>query len=392
MSIRLRFILAVCLAAFSAAGCEVSKSSNPLSPSVAGPIAGVQIGKPAAMEPGQDWQISIRDQPLKLLFQNVTSSGVRPLTYTIEIASDATFGSIVFKRTGIAPSPGDTTSFQLPSTLETGRTYWWRVRAEDGANSSEYSSPQRFQTLMPVVLGPPYAALPSGAAGSLAPDFVIYAGQESGPVERIHFTVQVAEDNIFTKVIKTFVVEKTGQTTTISEHYAFPASSLLYWRVQAKDIGDSQAVSPWSLTQAFSMPAPPPPPSSGGGGGGGPVGGGNWQACGSTPGDTLVACVRSAVYVTSTEANAFEITKRVAWLLRNQGFGLLIKNGGENIITWQGYSFSISRIVRSNGALIKVLSDAGTGGTNGATWDDSQDYPGAVSPSLYVPSINPDLP
>jgi len=187
-------------------------------------------------------------------------------------------------------------------------------------------------------------------------------------------------------------VDKTGQTTVISEHYPFAASSVFYWRVQAKDIGDSQAVSSWSLTQAFSTPAPPPPPSSGGGGGGGPVGSGNWQACGSTPGDTLVACVRSAVYVQSTEANAFEITKRVAWLLRNQGFGLLIKNGGENIITWQGYSFSISRIVRSNGALIKVLSDAGTGGTNGATWDDSLDYPGAVSPSLYVPSINPDLP
>ncbi len=391
MSIRLRCILTLSVAAFSAAGCEVSKSSNPLSPSVAGPIAGVEIGRPAAMEPGQDWQISIRDQPLRLLFQNVTSSGVRPITYAVEIASDAAFSSIVFKRTGIAPAPGNNTSFQLPSTLETGRTYWWRVRAEDGANSSEYSTPQRFQTLMPVALGNPYPSLPSGAAGSLAPDFVIFAGQESGPIDRIHYTVQVSEDNIFTKVIKTFVVEKTGQTTTISEHYAFPAGSLLYWRVQAKDIGDSQAVSPWSLTQAFSMPAPPPP-SSGGGGGGGPVGSGNWQACGSIPGDTLVACVRSAVYVQSTEANAFEITKRVAWLLRNQGFGLLIKNGGENIIEWQGYSFSISRIVRTNGALIKILSDAGTGGSNGATWDDSLDYPGAVSPSLYVPSINPDLP
>ena len=100
MSIRWRWILTVSLAAVSAGGCTVSKSSNPLSPSVAGPIAGVTIGSPAAMEPGQDWQIFMRDQPLKLLFQNSTSSGVRPLTYTVEISGDANFSSIVVQAHG----------------------------------------------------------------------------------------------------------------------------------------------------------------------------------------------------------------------------------------------------------------------------------------------------
>jgi hypothetical protein len=82
----------------------------------------------------------------------------------------------------------------------------------------------------------------------------------------------------------------------------------------------------------------------------------------------------------------------VAWLLRGQGFGLLIKNGGENVIQWQGHSFSISRMAKANGGLIKVLSDAGTGGGNGASWDESLNFPGAVDPALYVPAINPDLP
>ena len=67
---------------------------------------------------------------------------------------------------------------------------------------------------------------------------------------------------------------------------------------------------------------------------------------------------------------------------------LLIKEGGENIISWRGYSFSISRIARANGNIVKVLSDAGTGGGNGAAWDDSL----YVDPKLYVPAINPDLP
>ena len=88
-SLRFRWVLAVFLAAFSAAGCQVSKSSNPLSPSIAGPIAGVNLSQPSTLEPGQDWQIFMRDQPIKLLFANAATTGVRPITYTIEIASDA---------------------------------------------------------------------------------------------------------------------------------------------------------------------------------------------------------------------------------------------------------------------------------------------------------------
>ena len=75
-----------------------------------------------------------------------------------------------------------------------------------------------------------------------------------------------------------------------------------------------------------------------------------------------------------------------------QGAGLLIKDGGENTIHWQGHSLSVSRICYSDGGIIKVLSDAGAGGGNGATWDTSLYYPGSVSPSLFVPAINPDLP
>ncbi len=56
-------------------GCQVSKSANPLSPSVAGPIAGSTISAPNLLEPGQDWQIHMRDQPVKLMFQNADTFG-----------------------------------------------------------------------------------------------------------------------------------------------------------------------------------------------------------------------------------------------------------------------------------------------------------------------------
>jgi hypothetical protein len=67
-------------------------------------------------------------------------------------------------------------------------------------------------------------------------------------------------------------------------------------------------------------------------------------------------------------AGAFEVTKRVAWLLRGGGAGLLLKPGGENIVTWKGQSFSAGRIVYPNGHLFKLLSDIPT--TNGPSWQD----------------------
>jgi hypothetical protein len=387
MCMRGRCVLAVLLAAFAAGGCQISKSSNPLSPSVAGPIAGVNISRPNALEPGQDWQIFMRDQPIKLLFQNATTNGVRPITYTIEIATDSAFTSIAFKRTGIAPSSGSTTDFQLPDPLATGRTYWWHVRAEDGANSSEFSPAKSFAAVTPVNLGAPVATTPSGTISTTTPEFKIQAGGESGPVGHVVYTVQVANDQAFGSIAAIFVPDETAPQTTVAQGYQFLNNKTYYWRVQARDTGDSQAVSPWSSTQTFTTQVAAPPPPAGGGGGG--TIGGNWQNCGSTPGYDLVACVRAAVNPSGSGDLAFEVTKRVAWLLRGQGAGLLIKNGGENTTSWAGYSFSISRICFPNGGIVKVVSDAGPGGGNGATWDTGLNYPGAVDPALYVAAINP---
>jgi hypothetical protein len=136
---RVRSLFLIALASLAVATCEVSKSANPLSPNIGGPIAGVEISPPNLLEPGQDWEIRTRDQPLKLMFQNADTSGQRPLLYTLEVANDAAFTSIVLKRTPIQPG-NVTTTVQLTDMLPTGRAYWWRVRAEDGANIGEFKA------------------------------------------------------------------------------------------------------------------------------------------------------------------------------------------------------------------------------------------------------------
>jgi hypothetical protein len=128
-------------------------------------------------------------------------------------------------------------------------------------------------------------------------------------------------------------------------------------------------------------PPPPPPPAD-------PLFGCGGISAGLPDKTKLVECIWDHIRPTD-HISAFEVTKRVAWALRGEGAGLLIKNGGENIAAWRGYLFSASRIVYPNGRLVKVIYDAGPGGANGPSWQDSGDY---VDPSLYITAMDPNLP
>ena len=68
---------------------------------------------------------------------------------------------------------------------------------------------------------------------------------------------------------------------------------------------------------------------------------------------------------------AFEITKRVAWILRTQGYGLLSKPGGNNC---QGYA--VDYLTRMDGSGIDLLGDSG--GENIPAFSESEP-PGALT-------------
>jgi hypothetical protein len=121
-------------------------------------------------------------------------------------------------------------------------------------------------------------------------------------------------------------------------------------------------------------PTPPPPPDD-------PLFG-----CGGIQDKMdLVDCIHGHIQP-HDQYGAFEVAKRVAWALRGEGAGLLIKNGGENIVPWQGYSFAAGRICYPDGHIYKVISDVGPGGLNGPSWQDN----GFVDRNLYVPAIDPN--
>jgi hypothetical protein len=174
------------------------------------------------------------------------------------------------------------------------------------------------------------------------------------------------------------VVEDSGLVSapTWTTTLALTPNAQFTWKVRAESQGYAGA---WSDAGSFRTPDPPPAYNR-------PIG--DWQSCGTIRNETaLVGCVWNAVRPTDSVSD-LEVTKRVAWLLRGTGAGLLIKASGDNVVLWQGYSLSASRICYPDGHIYKIMSDAGPGGTNGPEFADN-DF---VDPSLYVRAIDPAKP
>lgn len=278
------------LAIVALAGCEQAKSSNPLSPLIAGPLEGVEITLPKTLEPGTGWKIEDKNQPITLLIENPSSSSPRPYTLRVQLATDAAFANVVFASSGIAPGPNGRTSLRLPDKVAPGQ-YRWRAMAEDGANSSAWSTVAQFEVLQPVVIGIPTPSSPIAnvRVTTRTPTLVANNGQSSGPHGQLFYQFQLSNSDAFGALTGNAESPQhaSGQTS-----YAIPSNlpydTVLYWRVR---ITDGLNTGAWSRTEVFRTPLPPaptptpPPPPPGGGGGTGA------GSCATNNGNALVQCI-----------------------------------------------------------------------------------------------------
>jgi hypothetical protein len=248
------WILTLCLPVALAAGCTTSKSSNPLSPTIAGPIAGVAIQAPTPVQPSKSSQIAIDQQPITLTVQNASSNGVRPLTYVFEIATDASFATKIFTQTGVAPGANGQTSFRMPQNLGADRTYYWRSKADDGANASVYSAPTDFSVYTPVIIQPPVIRSPADGVTltSRRPTLDVANAQRTGPAGAMQYLFEAATDaTMASKVVSTLVNEGSSETSyTVPADLA--AGTRFYWRVKALDPTHSSL---YCNIQSFVTPA-----------------------------------------------------------------------------------------------------------------------------------------
>jgi hypothetical protein len=348
------------------AACEAQKSSNPLSPSVAGPIPGVDITAPSVLQPSQGFKFRDNQQPITLTVQNSATSGVRPLSYSFDVASDSAFGTKLFSRAGVAPGADGKTSVQL-DVLEIGRTYYWRVRAEDGANTGPYTT-SSFEVQPKPSVTPPVQISPVNSAKTptTTVTLVVANAAWAGPVGGLSYEFQAAHDQAFASLVSAGIVpEGNGQTSFVTA--PLTSDGIFFWRARASD---GTTTSAWSSTQTFRPPvaAPAPPPPSG------PAPGG---PCNSSNPLTIVECERAKYGHMSPGDIVNFLTATAQSLTRNAisgaPFGLLRKSGGSNC---NGYSCDIICAGQGNGQ---------------KQWDVLGDAEGAQSPGWSGPATVPNI-
>jgi hypothetical protein len=328
------FATAVCAAGLllPLIACGVEKSKSPLSPSVAGPIAGVEITAPRLLQPGDGTKVKATQQPITLMVENSSSNGVRPVTYSFEVAADPAFENKVYARSGVQPGDGHTTL--TVGALDSGRQYSWRVRAEDGANASGYST-AGFEVLPKPQLDPPPQVSPlnNELTGSRRPALVVGASARNAAIGNLTYEFQIAGDPAFASLVAIGISVESGDRTAWVPGGDLNGSTTYFWRARAID---TDLTSGWSGTQSFltsSAPSPSPGPAPG------PAPGG---PCNSGDPLKIVECER-AKFGNMNDGQLVSFLAAVADSLNRNGipggrFGLLVKTSGSNC---NGYSCDI---------------------------------------------------
>ncbi len=251
-----------------AAGCEIQKSANPLSPTIAGPLPNVTITAPRPVEPANGAEL-LNTSPVRLVVENASSNSPRPFWQVIEIAADANFSTVLYTSGRLDPDPSGRTSHTVAGKLADGVTYYWRARAEDGANASDPSPAAYFSVVEPVVIDPPIPVSPVGGATTSTdtPSFVVTNGRVSGPAGQVVYHFQVARDLGFTDQVTNGSTTRSAGATTTHTLGKLPAGQLFYWRAWGTN---GKVSSAYSSVESFRTPAPapapgpyvPPPPSN----------------------------------------------------------------------------------------------------------------------------------
>jgi hypothetical protein len=372
VSLITRLTCAVALTATAA--CETQKSLTPTSPNVAGPIAGVNISSPAPVSPANGTEV-LNTETLRLVFGNANSNSERKFWYIVELAADAGFNTKLYTNPRVDPADGQQTSLTIDVRLGAEATYYWRVKADDGANASDYSAVAHFDIVVPIVVDPPIPASPINGTTTAnnTPDLVVTNGRVQGRTGEVIYRYEVALDQAFGNKVSVANVARSGGGTTTHPSAPLPPGLALFWRVWATN---GEVTTGPSAVQSFRTPAAPAPgpgpapepaPRT-------PAPGGD---CSKLSAPAAIVSCNLDKWGSLRSSEAVDFLRSTARDLNRAGisggpFGILVKTGGANC---NGYSCDI--ICSGQGSRQRqwdVLIDSGRGGS---TWRE-------VGPGLAV--------
>jgi len=162
-------------------------------------------------------------------------------TYTVQVASDVSFGNLVFTDSLLT----DTT--RQVSGLNNGTTYYWRVRGTNTQGNGPWSSSWSFTTV----------SLPPSAPVLIEP-LDLSLGQPLSPIltwSRVFgadsYDVQLSSDPGFSSLIlnDSLLVDTTQQASGLNN------GAIYFWRVRSRNVaGLSGWTVPWSFTTTIQLP------------------------------------------------------------------------------------------------------------------------------------------
>jgi hypothetical protein len=233
------------------AACESKNAAVPTAPGTGTPVqavvADVTIASPT-LASADGAQIRNVNQPVTLAIGSTVSTGSRPLTYTIEVATDAAFTNIVYTKTGLAAGAS-----QVIDKLPPDKTYYWRARATSGSLPGPNSKPRSF-TIGPQVL----LSTPAAASGSSNQTFgaqvtlTVSNAQATGPAGPVLYRFQVADSSSFANIVfDSTVPEQAGGMTSVSVT-ANLTNGTYWWHTQASDASNG-VTTPYSAATSFQV-------------------------------------------------------------------------------------------------------------------------------------------
>ena len=166
-------------------------------------------------------------------------------TYTLEVATDSAFGSIVYSATDIAD-----TNLTIDEDLVGGTTYYWRVTASNAiGNTTAANAPLSFTTGLPPQPFTQTAPAADATGIALNPSFT---WTDAGAVDQ--YTVVVATDRALATVVAT---EGNISGTSHTLVATLNPSTTYYWSVRAENVSGQTVATNAPL--AFTTGASPGP-------------------------------------------------------------------------------------------------------------------------------------
>jgi hypothetical protein len=242
-----RFRLTLTAALAGVALAVACSSPNPNAPSVS-------FVTPTAQTPSNNALFNFADQPLSLKILNAPKTGPATTTYSVEVASDAGFGTKVFTKDGIPEDPSGATAFSI-AVLSGNATYFWHSRAVVSNVPGVFSTTQTFFIRPQITIQAPVVVAPASGSNAIGtrPSFTANDAAATGPVSTLFYNFQVASSSSFAagSIVATGVIQEQPNQTSFTPSSDLGAGAY-FWRVQAQDPTNSIS-SPFSATASFNV-------------------------------------------------------------------------------------------------------------------------------------------